>query len=154
MPITRPTDPDALPVAAPLSPTLRALQFALVTFIVLNTIVFLTLAVLNRLPGEGKALVFIDFWGRFTVYSLWFIAYALYRRFAWPVPALRYGIAAVVVLNIPFFLLMAYFDKITNVPATLALVDFWGRISVYSLWFIGYECYRRLIAHERGTAAV
>ncbi len=154
MPRTRPTDPVSLTAAAPLSTGLRSLQFALVAFIVVNTIVFLTLAVLNKLPGEGKALVFIDFWGRFTVYSLWFIAYALYRRFAWPVPALRVGIAALVVLNIPFFLLMAYLDKISNAPATLALVDFWGRISVYSLWFIGYEVYRRLIARERGTAAV
>jgi hypothetical protein len=154
MPSPRPTDSAALPINPPLSPGLRALQFALVAFIVVNTIVFLTLAVLNKLPGEGKALVFIDFWGRFTVYSLWFIAYALYRRFAWPVPALRVGIAGLVVLNIPFFLLMAYFDKISNAPATLALVDFWGRISVYSLWFIGYEVYRRLIARERGTAAV
>ncbi len=154
MPSPRPTASDALPTTTPLSPALRALQFALVAFIVVNTIVFLTLAVLNRLPGEGKALVFIDFWGRFTVYSLWFIAYALYRRFAWPVPVLRVGIAALVVLNIPFFLLMAYLDKISNAPATLALVDFWGRISVYSLWFIGYEVYRRLIARERGTAAV
>ena len=154
MPSTRPTNADSLATAALLSPGLRALQFALVAFIVVNTVVFLTLAVLNRLPGEGRALVFIDFWGRFTVYSLWFIAYALYRRFAWPVPALRVGIAALVVLNIPFFLLMAYLDKISNAPATLALVDFWGRISVYSLWFIGYECYRRLLARECGTVAV
>lgn len=49
--------------------------------------------------------------------------------------------------NILFFLLMAYLDKISNAPAT---PRWWilGRISVYSLWFIGYEVYCRLIACE------
>jgi hypothetical protein len=45
-------------------------------------------------------------------------------------------------INIPLFLLLAYFDKISNTPDTIVFVDFWGRITVYSLWFLCYEAYR------------
>jgi len=47
--------------------------------------------------------------------------------------------------NIPFFLLLAYFDKISNTPDTIVMVDFWGRITVYSLWVLCYEFYKKYI---------
>ncbi len=45
--------------------------------------------------------------------------------------------------NIPLFLLLAYFDRISNDPQNLVFVDFWGRLTVYSLWFMVYEAYRK-----------
>jgi hypothetical protein len=43
---------------------------------------------------------------------------------------------------------MAYFDKIANTPDMIVYVDFWGRITVYSLWVICFEAYRKYIATE------
>ena len=53
----------------------------LVSIIAINAFVFLLLAYLKKLSTEPKDLVFIDFWGRLTVYSLWFMAYELYRNY-------------------------------------------------------------------------
>ena len=61
------------------TPRLRMVRAVLLFLIVLNTLAFFVMAVLGRLNVEGKALVFVDFWGRVTAYSVWFIAYETYR---------------------------------------------------------------------------
>ena len=45
-----------------------------------NLILFLTLACLGKVSNDPNTLVFLDFWGRLTVYSLWFMACELYRE--------------------------------------------------------------------------
>jgi hypothetical protein len=111
-----------------------------------NTVLFLVLAYFHVLSTDPKSAVFIDFWGRFTVYSMWFIGFVLYLKYVKNTKLLRIVVLTAVCLNIPFFLLMAYFDKISNTPDTIIFVDFWGRITVYSLWVICYEFYRNYIA--------
>jgi hypothetical protein len=54
----------------------------------------------------------------------------------------------IIALNIPLFLLLAYYDKISNTPDMIVFVDFWGRITVYSLWFMCYEAYRKYLGAE------
>ena len=103
---------------------------------------FLLLAYLHRLPSDPKSAIFIDFWGRFCVYSLWFIGYVLYQKYLMNYPLVKRGVILVVCANIPFFLLLAYFDKITMEPDSIVFVDFWGRLTVYSFWVICYETYR------------
>lgn len=116
--------------------------------IVANTLLFLVMACFHLLSTDPKSAVFIDFWGRFTVYSLWFIGFALYIKYLSITPILRWLVLSIVCINIPLFLLLAYFDKISNMPDTLVFVDFWGRITVYSLWFICYEAYLKYVAYE------
>lgn len=101
--------------------------------VVANTLLFLGMAYLHMLSTDANAAVFIDFWGRFTVYSMWFIGFTVYIKYVYPSKSLRHLVLIVVSLNIPLFLLMAYFNKISNTPATIVFVDFWGRITVYSL---------------------
>jgi hypothetical protein len=110
-----------------------------------NTLLFLVLAYLHELGTDPRAAIFVDFWGRFVVYSLWFIGYAFYRAYLEKVPILKWTVIVLVLANIPFFLLLAYFDKINATPQTLAFIDFWGRITVYSLWFVCYELYRKYL---------
>lgn len=40
------------------------------------------------------------------------------------------------------FLLLAYFEKVSDDWQNLVFVDFWGGLTVYSLWFMLYEAYR------------
>ena len=116
------------------------------TFLVFgNTLLFLLLANLHLLSVAPKAAVFIDFWGRFTVYSLWFIGFAFYVKYLNKNKPVRLIILTLVFANIPLFLLLAYFDKISNTPDTIVMVDFWGRITVYSLWVLCYEFYKKYI---------
>jgi hypothetical protein len=115
--------------------------------VVVNTLLFLFMAYFDLLSTDVKSAVFIDFWGRFTVYSLWFIGFALYIKGLSNKPIIRTVVLSIIVINIPLFLLLAYFDKISNTPSTIVFVDFWGRITVYSLWFICYEAYRKYIAN-------
>ena|SRR5437868_5933464 len=118
-----------------------------------NTVIFLALAYFHMLSTDPKSAVFIDFWGRFTVYSLWFIGYLLYRKYLEDKPVIKSAVIVVIASNIPLFLLMAYFDKIDNDPKNLVFVDFWGRITVYSLWFMCYEAYRNyLLSPEEADA--
>lgn len=131
-----------------------ATKRVLLAVIIVNTLTFFALALLDKLNVQGKALVYVDFWGRVTVYSLWFILYTLYRKVAYPILPLRALTIAIVVLNIPAFLLLAYFDKISNAPETLVYVDFWGRLTAYSVWFIAYEAYRVYLEDDRSVAAV
>ena len=46
-----------------------------------NAFIFLLLAYLGKLSTNPKDLVFIDFWDRLCVYSMWFTGYALYRKY-------------------------------------------------------------------------
>src|SRR6185295_1706905 len=117
-----------------------------------NTALFIVLALLQKLSMDPKAAVFVDFWGRFCVYSLWFIGYLFYRAYIERMPVAKWITIVLVVGDIPFFLLLAYFNKISNTPDTLIFVDFWGRITVYSLWFICYELYRTYLLDGRASA--
>ena len=126
----------------------KKLKLFLSFLVVSNTLLFLVMAYFHLLSTDPKSAVFIDFWGRFTVYSLWFIGFALYVKYVSKTPTLRRLVLLIVCLNIPFFLLLAYFDKISNTPDMIVFVDFWGRITVYSLWFICYEAYRKYLGAE------
>ncbi|MDD5580942.1 MAG: hypothetical protein PHY16_16910 [Methylobacter sp.] len=132
----------------------RTLEHFLAFLVVGNTVLFLLLAYFHLLSTAPKAAVFIDFWGRFTVYSMWFIGFAIYLKFIATSKLLRVIALTVVCINIPLFLVLAYFDKISNTPDTIVFVDFWGRITVYSLWVICYEFYKNHIAintHQSAT---
>ncbi|WP_411728257.1 hypothetical protein, partial [Methyloglobulus sp.] len=62
---------------------------------------------------------------------------------------LHFGVESIrLAINIPLFLLLAYYDKISNTPDMIVFVDFWGRITVYSLWFMCYEAYRKHLGPE------
>ena len=125
------------------------LKLFLSFLVVANTVIFLVMAYFHLLSTDPKSAVFIDFWGRFTVYSMWFIGFALYLKYIAPSKQLRVIVLSVVCINIPFFLTLAYFDKISNAPDTIVFVDFWGRITVYSLWVICYEFYKNHIAIDK-----
>ena len=124
------------------------LKHFLFALIVTNTLAFLVMAYFHLLSTDPKSAVFIDFWGRFTVYSLWFIGFTLYAKYLANMPLIRGIILGVVCLNIPLFLGLAYFDKIANTPDMIVFVDFWGRITVYSLWVICFEAYCKYIEIE------
>lgn len=117
------------------------LKYLLPFLIISNTVLFLVMAYFHLLSSDPKSAVFIDFWGRFTVYSLWFIGFTIYVKYLANAPLIRRVILAIICINIPFFLLLAYFDKISNTPDMIVFVDFWGRITVYSLWVMCYEAY-------------
>lgn len=124
------------------------LKWFLSFLVVANTLLFLVMAYFHLLSTDPKSAVFIDFWGRFTVYSLWFIGFALYVKYIAKTSILRSAVLTIIALNIPVFLLLAYFDKISNTPDMIVFVDFWGRITVYSLWFMCYEAYRKYLDSE------
>lgn len=113
-----------------------------------NTALFLVLAYFHQLPTGPKAAVFVDFWGRFVVYSLWFICYTFYRKYLVDIPAVKWTALVLVLGNIPLFLLLAYFNKISSNPENIVFIDFWGRITVYSVWFICYELYRKYLLND------
>jgi hypothetical protein len=126
----------------------KTLKLFLSFLVVANTLLFLVMAYFHLLSTDPKSAVFVDFWGRFTVYSLWFIGFALYVKYVSKIPVLRLLVLLVIAINIPLFLLLAYFDKISNTPDMIVFVDFWGRITVYSLWFMCYEAYRKYLGTE------
>jgi hypothetical protein len=126
----------------------KTLKLFLSFLVVANTVIFLVMAYFHLLSTDPKSAVFVDFWGRFTVYSLWFIGFALYVKYISKTPVLRMFVLLIIALNIPFFLLLAYFDKISNTPDMIVFIDFWGRITVYSLWFMCYEAYRKYLDSE------
>ena len=130
-------------IAEPSRTILRRIVIALV---VADILVFGTLAFAGRISGAPATIVFIDFWGRFVVYSLWFVGYALYRRFLDGLPVIQNIIIGLIAINIPFFLILSYLDKVHVTEQNLAVVDFWGRLTVYSLWFMLYELYRKHLA--------
>ncbi len=126
----------------------KTIEKFLAFLVVGNTTLFLVLAYFHWLSTDPKAAVFIDFWGRFTVYSMWFIGFAIYIKYISNIKLLKALVLTIVCINIPLFLLLAYLDKISNTPETILFVDFWGRITVYSLWVICYEFYKNYIASK------
>ena len=130
-----------------MSATTRQMLRRVVIFAVIaNVVVFASLAFTGNISGDPSTIVFIDFWGRFVVYSLWIVAYVIYRRLFDDKPVIQNLIILLVVLNIPLFLGLSYADKIEVTPENLAVIDFWGRLTVYSLWFMLYELYRKHLA--------
>ncbi len=124
----------------------RTVRNAVIAAVVANIVVFAMLAFTGNISGDPKTIVFIDFWGRFVVYSLWIVGYVLYRRFFDDKPLIQAIIITLVALNIPLFLGLSYADKVRVTPENLAVIDFWGRLTVYSLWFMLYELYRKHLA--------
>lgn len=61
----------------------KVLKTIVVTAVCLNVPLFLGLAWCNKLhmADEARSAIFIDFWGRLTVYSVWFIGYELYKHY-------------------------------------------------------------------------
>ena len=121
--------------------------------VVANVTVFLLLAYLGKLPTDPRASIFIDFWGRFGVYSLWFVGFVLYSRYVRQHRLLRLLVIAAVCIDIPVFLGMAWFDRITVNAHTLPFVDFWGRLAVYSFWVLAYEFYRLYLRDDERVPA-
>ena len=128
--------------------TKKRIELFLVFLIGFNALLFLLLAYLGKLSTAPKDLVFIDFWGRLCVYSLWFTGYAVYRKYLTRRDFLRRIVIFTVCVNIPLFLLLGYFNKLSTDPKALPFIDFWGRLTVYSLWFIMYELYRKYIQED------
>ncbi len=126
----------------------KIINQVLVTIVGANAFIFLLLAYLEKLSTDPKDLVFIDFWGRLCVYSLWFVGYALYRKYIVEKIVLKRILIFIVCVNIPFFLLMGYFDKLSTDPKALPFIDFWGRLTVYSLWFMAYEFYLEFMKED------
>lgn len=133
--------------------TKKIIQQVLGTLVAANAIVFLVLAYLQVFSSTPRAIVFIDFWGRLCVYSLWFTGYALYRKYLPEKSVLKTIIILVVCLNIPLFLTLGYFNKLSPDLSTLPFIDFWGRLTVYSLWFMAYEFYRVNIQDNKNENA-
>ena len=59
----------------------KTIQQVLGTLVAANAIIFLVLAYMQVFSDTPRAIVFIDFWGRLTVYSLWFMAYEFYHNY-------------------------------------------------------------------------
>ena len=127
----------------------KKLKNLLSFLVVTNTLLFLVMAYFHMLSTDPKSAVFVDFWGRFTVYSLWFIGFVVYVKYLSGNPILRRFVILITCVNIPLFLLLAYFDKISNTPDSIIFIDFWGRITVYSLWFICFEAYQKYVGNEQ-----
>ena len=123
----------------------KILKNFLLILVIVNTSLFLVMAYFHMLSTDPRSAVFIDFWGRFTVYSMWFIGFVVYLKYITEKTILRWLVIITICLNIPIFLLLAYFDRISNTPDSIVFIDFWGRITVYSLWFICYETYQRYV---------
>lgn len=117
--------------------------------VISNTLLFLVMAYFHMLSTDPKSAVFVDFWGRFTVYSMWFIGFAVYIKYISRNSILRWLVIITICVNIPAFLLLAYFDKISNTPDSIVFIDFWGRITVYSLWFICFEAYQKYVGNQQ-----
>ena len=91
-----------------------------------NTILFLALAYLHRLPND----------------SLWFIGWFAFSKIPRDSRMMRGFVLLLVCGNIPLFLSLAYFDKISMNENSIVFVDFWGRLTVYSVWVLCYEVYK------------
>lgn len=128
------------------SDTKKVIRLILSFLVTGNTLIFLILAYLGFISNNPKTLIFIDFWGRFTVYSFWFVSYALYVKYLTNYTFFRRCVIAVVCINIPLFLILGYVDAFTLDAQTAVFLDFWGRLTVYSLWFMAYELYREYLS--------
>lgn len=81
----------------------KNLKNFLAFLVVANTVIFLVMAYFHLLSTDPKSAVFIDFWERFAVYSLWFIGFALYLKYISPNKPFRNIVLLIISLNIPFF---------------------------------------------------
>jgi hypothetical protein len=126
--------------------TKRNIRLALSILVSGNTLIFLVLAYLGMISNNPKTLIFIDFWGRLTVYSFWFVSYALYRKYLTDRIILKRIVIFTVCSNIPLFLLLGYFEVIALNTHSAVFIDFWGRLTVYSVWFMAYELYREYLS--------
>jgi hypothetical protein len=128
----------------------KNIRLFLFFLVVGNTVLFLVLAFLGMISNNPKTLIFIDFWGRLTVYSFWFTSYAFYRLYLYKKVIIRRIVIFAVCINIPLFLMLGYFEVYTLNPNTAVYIDFWGRLTVYSVWFMAYELYREYLseAHD------
>ncbi len=131
----------------------KIIQNILGILVAINAVIFLVLAYLQVFSSTPSAIVFIDFWGRLCVYSLWFTGYSLYRKYLPGKGILKSIIIIIVCLNIPVFLILGYLNKLSPDLATLPFIDFWGRLTVYSLWFMAYEFYRNYIGEGKTESA-
>ena len=61
----------------------RSIKRLLLLTVVVNAVAFLALALIRKLNVEGKALVFVGFWGQLTAYSFWFVGRKPTRS-TWP----------------------------------------------------------------------
>jgi hypothetical protein len=125
--------------------TKRTVKVLLTALVVGNVTFFLLLAYLGKLPTDPRSGIFIDFWGRLGVYSLWFVGFGLYSTYLREQAAARWIVMAALVVNVPLFLGLGYFGKLSPDPKDLPFIDFWGRITVYSVWFVAYEVYRKYL---------
>lgn len=126
----------------------KLIQQVLGYIVAANAIVFLLLAYFQMFSDTPRSIVFVDFWGRLCVYSLWFTGYILYRKYLFDKIILKRIVIFIVCLNIPVFLTLGYFNKLSPDLETLPFIDFWGRLTVYSLWFMAYEFYRNFIKED------
>jgi hypothetical protein len=125
--------------------TKKIIQKILGTIVAANAIVFLLMAYFQMFSSTPRAIVLIDFWGRLCIYSLWFTGYMLYKKYVPKKSIWKTIIITIICLNIPLFLILGYMNKLSADLATLPFIDFWGRITVYSLWFMAYEFYLNFI---------
>jgi hypothetical protein len=126
----------------------RTLKVVLAGLVFGNVTLFLLLAYLEKLPTDPRSSIFIDFWGRLGVYSLWFVGFGLYCAYVREHVVARRVVMAALCLNVPLFLLLGYFGKLSPDPKDLPFIDFWGRLTVYSVWFVAYEAYRKYLQDE------
>lgn len=56
---------------------------------------------------------------------------------------IKWLVVSAVILNVPLFLGLAWFNKLhmADEARSAIFIDFWGRLTVYSVWFIGYDLY-------------
>lgn len=131
----------------------RAIRLACAAIVITNTVIFLTLALSGTISNAPATIVFVDFWGRLTVYSFWFLAFAFYERMFADRPAIRTAILVLLALNVPLFLGTAYAGLLPEDPVSAVMIDFWGRLTVYSVWFVAYLAYNQYVAEPGGRNA-
>ena len=56
-----------------------------------------------------------------------------------------------VAANAIIFLLLAYLQVFSSTPGAIVVIDFCGRLCVYSLWFMAYEFYRNYMQEPGST---
>jgi hypothetical protein len=126
----------------------RIVKILLAGLVFGNVTLFLLLAYLGKLPTDARSSIFIDFWGRLGVYSLWFVGFGLYSTYLREQVIARRVVMAILAVNVPLFLMLGYFGKLSPDPRDLPFIDFWGRLTVYSVWFIAYETYRKYLQED------
>ena len=94
----------------------KTLKLFLSFLVVANTLLFLVMAYFHLLSTDPKSAVFVDFWGRFTVYSLWFIGFALYVKYVSKTPVLRLLVLLIIAVIFPYFCFWLISTKLVTHP--------------------------------------